>query len=68
MLTEGAKRYKVVTQMGNQGASGDGTRLMKEWYDEKLIGDVHTVFLDPLHDVSEVREDRRYDIDAIRLV
>ena len=26
MLTEAAKRYKVVTQMGNQGASGDGVR------------------------------------------
>ncbi|HWB94963.1 MAG TPA: Gfo/Idh/MocA family oxidoreductase, partial [Puia sp.] len=24
MLTEAAKRYKVVAQMGNQGASGDG--------------------------------------------
>ena len=24
ILTEAAKRYKVVTQMGNQGASGDG--------------------------------------------
>ena len=43
-LTEAAKKYKVVTQMGNQGASGDGTRLMKEWFDEKLIGDVHTVY------------------------
>src|SRR5215213_5763710 len=38
VLTDAAKKYKVVTQMGNQGASGDGTRLMKEWYDEKLIG------------------------------
>src|SRR5664279_4518128 len=25
-LTEAAKRYKVVTQMGNQGSSGDGVR------------------------------------------
>ncbi|MGV3639062.1 MAG: Gfo/Idh/MocA family protein [Adhaeribacter sp.] len=44
MLTEAAKRYKVVTQMGNQGASGDGVRIMREWYDAGLIGKVHTVY------------------------
>lgn len=38
-LTEAAKRYKVVTQMGNQGASGDGVRTMQEWYRAGLIGD-----------------------------
>jgi len=43
-LTEAAKRYKVVTQMGNQGASNDGPRQMKEWYDAGLIGDVHTIY------------------------
>ncbi|MFM9075272.1 MAG: Gfo/Idh/MocA family protein, partial [Bacteroidota bacterium] len=44
MLTEAAKKYRVVTQMGNQGASGDGVRLMREWYAAGLIGDVHTVY------------------------
>lgn len=44
LLTEGAKKYKVVTQMGNQGASNDGTRQLAEWYDAGLIGDVHTVY------------------------
>nr|WP_216647510.1 Gfo/Idh/MocA family oxidoreductase [Chitinophaga sp. SYP-B3965] len=44
MLTEAAKKYKVVTQMGNQGASNDGTRQLAEWYDAGLIGDVHTVY------------------------
>lgn len=44
MLTEAARRYKVVTQMGNQGASNDGTRQLKEWYDAGIIGDVHTVY------------------------
>jgi predicted dehydrogenase len=39
MLTEAAKRYQVVTQMGNQGASGDGVRIMQEWYNAGLIGD-----------------------------
>jgi predicted dehydrogenase len=40
MLTEAAKKYKVVTQMGNQGGSGDGVRRMKELYDAGLIGDI----------------------------
>ena len=44
MLTKAAKKYKVVTQMGNQGASGDGVRQMQEWYDAGIIGDVHTVY------------------------
>tara|TARA_Y100000815_G_scaffold275693_1_gene316163 strand:- start:2550 stop:4007 length:1458 start_codon:yes stop_codon:yes gene_type:complete len=43
-LTEAAKKYKVVTQMGNQGSSNDGTRLMSEWYDAGLIGDVTEVY------------------------
>lgn len=43
-LTNAAKKYKVVTQMGNQGASNDGTRQLAEWYDNDLIGDVHTVY------------------------
>ncbi|MBC3539068.1 Gfo/Idh/MocA family protein [Rufibacter sediminis] len=44
MLTDAAKRYKVVTQMGNQGASGDGVRQMREWYDSGAIGKVHTIY------------------------
>lgn len=43
MLTQAAKRYKVVTQMGNQGGSGDGVRLLKEWYNAGLIGEVKKV-------------------------
>lgn len=43
-LTEAAKKYKVVTQMGNQGASGDGVRQMREWYDAGTIGEVNTVY------------------------
>jgi predicted dehydrogenase len=42
MLTEAAKKYKVVTQMGNQGGSGDGVRRAKEIFEAGLIGDVHT--------------------------
>ena len=44
-LTEAAEKYKVVTQMGNQGASGDGVRQLREWFDAGIIGDVHTVYI-----------------------
>ncbi|MGN6402470.1 MAG: Gfo/Idh/MocA family protein [Flavisolibacter sp.] len=44
VLTDAANRYKVVTQMGNQGSSGDGVRQLMEWYDAGLIGHVHTVY------------------------
>lgn len=44
MLAEAARKYKVVTQMGNQGASGDGVRQMIDWYAAGLIGKVHTVY------------------------
>ena len=42
ILTEAAQKYKVVTQMGNQGGSGDGVRRAKEIYKSGIIGDVHT--------------------------
>lgn len=40
ILTQAAKKYKVVTQMGNQGGSGDGVRTAKEMVQAGLIGDV----------------------------
>jgi predicted dehydrogenase len=43
MLADAAKRYKVVTQMGNQGGSSDGVRLAREMYDAGMIGEVHSV-------------------------
>lgn len=39
ILTQAAKKYKVVTQMGNQGSSFDGVRKMQDWYSAGLIGD-----------------------------
>src|SRR5258708_2993070 len=42
-LTEAAKRHKVVAQMGNQGSSGDGVRIMQEWYNAGLIGDATAI-------------------------
>ena len=43
MLAEAAKKYKVVTQMGNQFASADHVRKAKEMVDAGLIGDVYRV-------------------------
>lgn len=43
-LTKAARDYKVVTQMGNQGASGDGVRILQEWFNAGLLGKVHTVY------------------------
>ncbi|MBA4145151.1 MAG: oxidoreductase [Cytophaga sp.] len=43
MLAEAAKKYKVVTQMGNQFASADYVRICKEYVDAGLIGEVTRV-------------------------
>ncbi len=43
-LTEAADRYRVVTQMGNQGSSGDDTRRIEAWVQQGALGDVHTVY------------------------
>jgi hypothetical protein len=43
VLTDAAKKYKVVTQMGNQGGSGDGVRRTQELVASGLIGDVTEV-------------------------
>lgn len=44
VLTKAAHQYKVVTQMGNQGASGDGVRQLVDWYKAGLIGDVKEIY------------------------
>jgi len=41
-LTEAANKYKIVTQMGNQGASGPGVHQMIKWFGEGKIGKVST--------------------------
>jgi predicted dehydrogenase len=43
VLTQAEKKYKVVTQMGNQGSSGDDTRNVETWIQAGVIGSVHTV-------------------------
>ncbi|MCB0522082.1 MAG: Gfo/Idh/MocA family oxidoreductase [Lewinellaceae bacterium] len=42
-LTAAAAQFKVVTQMGNQGSSGDGIRETQEIIDAGIIGDVTKV-------------------------
>lgn len=41
-LLEASRKYKVVTQMGNQGASMDCNAQLAEWVQGGVIGDVHT--------------------------
>ena len=43
IMTEAARKYGVVTQMGNQGHSGEGIRLICEWIEDGAIGDVREV-------------------------
>ncbi len=42
-LTLAARKYKVATQMGNQGHSGEGVRLVKEWIADGAIGPIREV-------------------------
>jgi len=43
MLARAAKKYGVTTQMGNQGHSMEGIRLICEWIWDGAIGDVREV-------------------------
>ena len=42
-LTEAARKYKVATQMGNQGHAGQGWRLVYEWVHSGALGDIREV-------------------------
>ena len=42
-MTRIAKEYKVATQMGNQGNSGEGIRQMCEWIWDGAIGEIKKV-------------------------
>ncbi|MFT5239074.1 MAG: putative dehydrogenase [Candidatus Promineifilaceae bacterium] len=42
-LRRAAKKYNVITQMGNQGHTFEGMRRIKEWVDADIIGDVTEV-------------------------
>jgi predicted dehydrogenase len=43
ILREAAAKAGVVTQMGNQGHSNDGARIIKEWITAGVIGEVKEV-------------------------
>ena len=45
MLTETAIEKKIVTQMGNQGASNSGMIKIQEWFNKGLIGSVDEVYV-----------------------
>ena len=42
-LKKAAKYYGIISQMGNQGHTTDGIRLIKEWYDADVLGQVKEV-------------------------
>lgn len=42
-LKKAAKYYGIVSQMGNQGHTTKGIRLIKEWYDAGILGQVKEV-------------------------
>ena len=43
LMTQVAKENGIVTQMGNQGASSDDSRIAREWVESGIIGKVHTI-------------------------
>ena len=42
-LPKAAKRYKVISQMANQGHATIGIRYVKEWYEAGILGNVKEV-------------------------
>ena len=42
-LTEAARQYKIVSQMGNQGASNPAQKQMVDWFNAGEVGNVTTV-------------------------
>lgn len=49
LIAKAAKEAKVATQMGNQGHSDEGNRLMSEWIADGAIGNVKEVYAWSLH-------------------
>ncbi len=45
MLTETARKNKIVTQMGNQGASNAEQVQMQEWFNKGMLGTVDQVYV-----------------------
>jgi predicted dehydrogenase len=67
MLTEAARKYNIVSQMGNQGHSGEGVRLMCEWIWDGAIGPVRQVHAwtnRPVWPVAKSRPKETPDVPA----
>ena len=45
LLTEAARKYKIQTQMGNQGHASEGSRLQVEWMKAGVVGNVKEVHI-----------------------
>lgn len=64
-LAKAAKKYKVATQMGNQGHGGEGWRTVVEWIRSGAIGpvrEVHTWTDRPIWPQGMVRPDKTDEI------
>jgi predicted dehydrogenase len=44
ILTRAAGKYRVVTQMGDQGASSEGMVLLREWIEAGVLGEIEKVY------------------------
>lgn len=40
-----AKEAGVITQLGNQGHTNEGWRVIREWYDAGIIGDIKDIYI-----------------------
>lgn len=43
-LQKAAKHYNIISQMGNQGHATEHIRLIKEWYEAGVLGEVNEVY------------------------
>ncbi len=43
LVMDAAKQAGVATQMGNQGHAGEGTRIIREWYEAGAIGEIKEI-------------------------
>ena len=62
-----AKKYKVVTNMGNQGHTYDGIRKMKEWVEAGLLGqvtEIHSGINGPEWKGGYFRKPAKFPLDA----
>jgi len=64
-MTEAARKYKVVTQMGNQGHSGDGVRDICEWIWDGAIGEIREVHAWTNRPVWPQGIDRPKEVDQV---